>query len=87
MASGFAGRVIIIELESPDPVMAWYNCLEYRAIARSDRPTPLTAPLVCLGRNCPPQGQRVGVADGFKQPLLSATPDRPSSMDRTMRSL
>jgi uncharacterized protein (DUF1330 family) len=29
---GFASRVIVIEFDSPDRVMAWYNCPEYQAI-------------------------------------------------------
>ncbi len=29
---GFASRIIIIEFDSPDQVMAWYNCPEYQAI-------------------------------------------------------
>jgi uncharacterized protein (DUF1330 family) len=29
---GFASRVIVIEFDSPEQVMAWYNCPEYQAI-------------------------------------------------------
>jgi len=28
----FASRVIVIEFDSPEQVMAWYNCPEYQAI-------------------------------------------------------
>ena len=29
---GFASRVIVIEFDSPEQVMAWYNCPEYQGI-------------------------------------------------------
>ena len=29
---GFASRVIVIEFDGPEKVMAWYNCPEYQAI-------------------------------------------------------
>ena len=29
---GFVSRVIVIEFDSPEQVMAWYNCPEYQAI-------------------------------------------------------
>jgi uncharacterized protein (DUF1330 family) len=29
---GFASRVIVIEFDSPEQVMVWYNCLDYPAI-------------------------------------------------------
>ena len=29
---GFAGRIIIIEFDSPEQAMAWYHCPEYQAI-------------------------------------------------------
>ena len=28
----FANRIIVIEFDSPEQVMAWYNCPEYQAI-------------------------------------------------------
>ena len=41
---GFASRVIVIEFDSPEKVMAWYNCLNTKRSYQSGMPTPQRAP-------------------------------------------